>query len=93
MIDEKINDVNLEHSKDVKGVHLIQSFIKNTETGINPIGFEDCDNGSWFVAYKIDNEDIWKEVLNGTFKGFSIEGEFELHKIDPIDALIDELIN
>ena len=93
MIDERINDVNLEHSKDVNGVHLIQSFIKNTETGINPIGFEDCENGSWFVAYKIDNEDIWKEVLNGTFKGFSIEGEFELHKIDPIDALIDELIN
>lgn len=93
MIDDKVSDVNLEHTQDIEGVHLIQSFIKDVECGINPVGFEDCENGSWFVAYKINNDKVWQEVLKGTFRGFSIEGEFELEETDLIDFLIDELLN
>lgn len=100
MITGKSSNVNLNHSIMTEGVSLIQSFIKDTEKGINPVGFEDCEDGSWFVSYKVNNEDVWKSVKNGEFNGFSIEGTFELEPIQlskqevgEFDELINELLN
>ena len=76
------NKVNLEHSVDTEGVYLIQSFIKNSEAGINPVGFEDIENGSWFTAYKVENEDVWQKIKTGELNGFSIEGLFTLLDTD-----------
>lgn len=101
------NKVNLEHSVDTEGVYLIQSFIKNTESGINPVGFEDIENGSWFTAYKVENEDVWQKIKTGELNGFSIEGMFTLldtdidieqefkkdNEPDEMEALIDELLS
>lgn len=93
LIDGHFADVNVDHSKDVGGVYLIQSFIKNTETGINPVGFDDIANGSWFCAYRVDNADVWNEVKEGKFKGFSCEGMFELQpQEETLDDLIDEML-
>lgn len=100
------NKVNLEHSVDTEGVYLIQSFIKNSEAGINPVGFEDIENGSWFTAYKVDNTDVWNKIKTGELNGFSIEGLFTLldtdidieqefkkdNEPDEMESLIDELL-
>lgn len=100
------NKVNLEHSVDTEGVYLIQSFIKNSEAGINPVGFEDIENGSWLTAYKVENEDVWSKIKSGELNGFSIEGLFTLldtdidieqefkkdNEPDEMEALIDELL-
>jgi len=32
--------------------------------------------GTWMIAMKVNNEDIWKDVKAGKVKGFSIEGYF-----------------
>lgn len=74
--DGHTKDVNVMHSIDVDGCFLTKSFIKDSENGINPKGFEDISDGSWFVEYHITNEELWQQVLDGTFKGFSIEGWF-----------------
>lgn len=93
LIDGHFADVNLEHNKDVGGVHLVQSFIKDPEKGIDPVGFDDIARGSWFVMYKIDNEEVWKEVKEGKFKGFSVEGLFQIELAkDELDELIDEIL-
>ena len=42
-----------------------------------PKGYEDVADGSWFVSYLIDNEDVWQRVKSGEFKGFSVEGVFD----------------
>lgn len=89
----KFNEVNLDHSIDTKGVYLIQSFIKDESKGINPVGFEEVANGSWFCAYKVVNKEVWKEVKEGKFKGFSVEGMFEMQpQEETIDVLIDEML-
>lgn len=94
-----MNNVNLNHDKETKGVYLIQSFIKDTEKGINPVGFEDVNDGSWFCAYKILNEDVWQKVKQGEFKGFSVEcfceleRKFEKQDEKPEMDLIDEILN
>lgn len=96
MIDGRFNLINLDHSKDTNGVHLIQSFIKSVKDGITPVGFEHIADGSWFVAYKIDNEDVWRSVKEGKFNGFSVEGFFNLEESveekSDFEKLLDALV-
>ena len=42
-----------------------------------PDKFAQEANGSWFISMKVENDEVWQSVLNGTFKGFSVEGLFE----------------
>ena len=85
------NNINLDHNEDkyVNGLFLKEVFIKDTSRGINPKGFEDIEEGSLFGTYKVLNEDVWEEIKNGTFKGFSLEGYFDLKEYD-IDKLQDK---
>ena len=91
------NNVNVDHSDKVEGVYLYESFITDKERGINaPKGHPKVPEGTWFGSYKVDNDDVWKSVLDGTFKGFSVEGMFnrQLMKMsieDEIDILFKDL--
>ena len=68
------NLVSLNHDgKLVSGITLIEMFIKDTEKGISPTGFEDIEDGSLFVTYKVEDDNIWNEIVNKNVKGFSIE--------------------
>lgn len=71
----RANNVNVMHDalQEVKGCHLVQYFIKDSEAGINPQGFEDVADGSLFAEYKIHDEEVWAAIKDGTFRGFSIE--------------------
>lgn len=78
-----INNINLNHdeNKFVEGVVLREIFIKDTEKGISPKGFEDITDGSLFATYHIENDEVWQEIKNGTFKGYSLEGYFTIEEI------------
>lgn len=82
MFDSTFNNINLMHldGTDVDGVNLVELFIKDTEKGINPSGFEEIENGSLFATYKVNNEAIWDEIKAGTFAGFSLEGFFDIER-------------
>ena len=79
---QKYNSVNTNHDAPVnEGVHMMESYFVNRERGINPpTGFEDAKDGSWFVSYLVDNEEVWGKVKEGVFNGFSIEGFFGVEK-------------
>ena len=71
------NNVDLNHNGDlVEGVDMVQFFIKDSENGINPKNFEDYADGSLFAEFHINNEEVWEQVKNGDFNGFSLEGYF-----------------
>lgn len=72
------NNVNLMHEadSDVKGVQMVQYFIKGN--GVSVEGFDDCADGSLFGEFHITNDAIWEQVKEGVYKGFSLEGVFEL---------------
>lgn len=93
LIEGKTSNVNLEHSTATEGVYLIQSFIKDKEKGINPKGFEDIADGSWFCAYKVMNDEVWKSIKAGSFNGFSVEVYCELEPENEIEKLLDELLD
>ena len=86
LVDAHQNWVNIEHQagSDVNGVYMVELFIKNTEKGINPKGFEDITDGSLFATFKVRNERIWNDIRKGTFRGFSIEGTFQLTESNDI---------
>jgi hypothetical protein len=52
-----------------------------------PDKFNQEADGSWFISMKIDNDDIWKSVLDGTFKGFSVEGLFEESFVSQLESI------
>ena len=58
---------------DVGGVHLVQWLIKDTAAGIAPAGFDDIADGSLFAEYHVEDDAIWQQIKDGTFKGFSME--------------------
>ena len=75
--DYTFNYVDTEHNNQcVSGVKLEELFIKDTDKGINPVGFEDIENGSLFGKYRVQNDKVWADVKAGKFKGFSLEGYF-----------------
>ena len=55
---------------------MVQYFIKGN--GVSVEGFEDIAEGSLFAEFHIVNDEIWNAVKEGTYKGFSLEGVFDL---------------
>jgi len=73
-------NVNIMHDPDqkVKDVTMFESWIVDKERGILPMkGFEDVANGSWFGSFYVENEEVWKQVKAGEYRGFSVEGLFD----------------
>lgn len=92
--------VNLQHDDNmfVDGIYMFESYITNKERGINPKEFEDIPDGSWICSFKVDNEALWNEIINGDkLNGFSLQGMFELEeqfeKQLPKEETFDEWLN
>ena len=95
LAENRQNRVDTDHSGDeVRGVQMVQWFIKDTEKGIAPAGFEDVADGSLFAEFHIESDTIWDEIKAGTYRGFSLEGFFsfvpDTDQRD-IDEIVDEL--
>ena len=94
LAESRQNDVNVMHKKDsdVDGVQMVQYFIKGD--GVSVEGFDECADGSLFAEFHIINDDIWDEIKAGTYKGFSLEGVFDMlpeTDADEIQDIVDKL--
>ena len=71
------NNATVQHEYKVTGVSVIESWIvedsKNDKS--NLYGYE-LPKGTWFVSMRIENDEVWQQVKEGTLKGLSIEGYF-----------------
>ena len=72
------NEVNLMHREgsDVDGVNMVQYFIKGGAVDI--AGFDDIADGSLFAEFHVTNDEVWDAIKDGTYRGFSLEGVFDL---------------
>jgi len=91
MKEGKTSATNLDHETEVDGVFMFESFLID-DTKPTPKGFDKAPNGSWFVSYKVDNDDVWAQVKDGTFNGFSVEGVFSESRQMDVDKMIIEEI-
>ena len=88
----KYDAVNTHHNTPIAdGVSLFESYIIDRQRGVMPPrGFEEVADGSWFVSYLIDNDEVWAKVKSGEFKGFSVEGIFDF-PVDADEQLIEQM--
>tara|TARA_R110000737_G_scaffold14481_3_gene30506 strand:- start:1320 stop:2207 length:888 start_codon:yes stop_codon:yes gene_type:complete len=75
---EKRTDAyTIEHKADVNGLTVFESWIvqdaKKDKASL--YGFE-VPVGTWMVSVKVYNDEVWKQVKAGDYRGFSIEGWF-----------------
>lgn len=91
------NNVDTMHNFELEdGIYLRELYIKDSERGIIPKGFEDVEDGSLFATYHIVNDEVWSKVKSGEFKGFSLAGVFqevEMSKQDEVDKDEEEILN
>lgn len=87
--------VNEMHETDVDGVFMFESYIIDKERGINPPkGFNENLEGAWFGSFKVDNDEVWKKVKSGEFRGFSVEGVFsEMIEKEIEEKILDGLVS
>jgi hypothetical protein len=85
--------VNTDHETPVEnGVHMIESYFIDRERGVMPPkGYEDAKDGSWFLTYLMDNDELWAKVKAGEWKGFSVEGFFDMEEQDEVVTLMREI--
>lgn len=73
------SNTNLNHDKNqlAEGVFLIESKILDKKRkSFKTEGFEDAPEGSWWGSMYVKNDEIWKQIKQGEFRGFSVEGNF-----------------
>lgn len=67
-----------------KPVDLVffQSWIADKSKGVPHMAqFENLPDGTWYMAAKIYDDETWAKVKDGTFRGFSVEGLFDMKPI------------
>jgi hypothetical protein len=93
-----LNNSTIEHSgQQINDVTFVETWIKEDEVHDKSVryGFNE-PVGTWFAAMKVNNDEIWNDyVKTGKVKGFSIDGVFDLEKINLNSEYmnINEIVN
>lgn len=80
-------NATLEHKSKFDGATVVESWIIDNPDmdKSKQYGFS-LPKGTWMISMKIEDENVWKEVKDGKYKGFSIEGYFA----DKLEMAIQE---
>jgi len=84
----------MEHTEEkLSGMTIVESWLVEDEVHDKSRKYGlDMPLGTWMVAMKVDNDDIWNNyVKEGKVKGFSIEGYFADKLNRPQDKQQDQL--
>ena len=77
MRQKRNSDYTVEHQAKVDGLSIFESWIvadKDRDKAA-VYGF-DVPTGTWMVSVRVHNEDVWSDVKDKKYRGFSIEGYF-----------------
>lgn len=88
----------MHDGKQVKGITWFNAVVTDEMMFPNPKPWENLPIGTLFMAGKVDNNDIWNKVKDGTYQGISIEGFFDMvdlgdADIQQIEAMTEDILN
>ena len=93
------NNSTIEHSgKQIENVTFVETWIKEDEVHDKSVmhGFNE-PIGTWYAAMKVNNDEIWNDyVKTGKVKGFSIDGVFDMEKVNlktEINMNLESIVN
>lgn len=100
MAEKMLNDgtfknIDIQHNGQlIKGLSLVELYIKDSNKGIVPNFISDVPDGSLMGTFHIEDENLWNEVKNGDFlNGFSLEGYFSIEKLNNNKVLKNKKMN
>ena len=67
---------SIQHEKPIEGLYVAESWIVESEQDKSRKYGLEVPIGTWMVAVKVENEDVWKKIKAEEVKGFSIEAYF-----------------
>ena len=83
--DSTFKNIDTQHNGELLpqgALTLTELYIKDSNKGIDP-NFVDIPDGSLMTTFKVNDESVWQECLNGDFlNGFSLEGFFNTKQVD-----------
>ena len=86
------DSATLEHDSKIKGVSLVESWVKDGKLDKSNNYGLNLPEGTWLGIFKVDDDNIWNDyVKTGKVKGFSIEGLFS-HKLVKASQLDEALM-
>lgn len=95
--DKKEGEGNIQHTIGFNGITFYESFLLNKERGIVPEEFKDLPDGTWFLSAKVENDDVWQLIKDGTLRGFSVDIQSTLSEenveLDTLEDLMNYLNN
>lgn len=78
LANEKNHSFTLEHGEKTEDVCLVESWIvEDSEKDKSAALGLDLPVGSWVMSVKINSQELWNEIKEGKFRGFSIAGLFK----------------
>lgn len=84
----------LEHDSKIKGVHLVESWIKEGKFDKSMAYGLNLPEGSWIGIMKVTDDTIWNDyVKTGKVKGFSVEALLEHKLIKASETILDKEIS
>lgn len=96
--DYNATNVNLEHDTMVDSCVIFESYLIDKKRGICPTEFSDLPDGSWMISMKCYDDNLWKEIKEGKYNGFSIEAFLTMEENRPKEKIeelqtIEDLFN
>lgn len=79
------NNWTTGHEKNANGITVVESWLKSDVQYDKSLALgldKELPIGTWFVGAYCDSNDIWEQVKNGTFKGFSVEAFVGLNELN-----------
>lgn len=75
----------IEHDENqiIEGVYFFESWIVEDPNNdkSHSLGFSDLKKGTWMMSMKVENDQIWQDVLDGKYKGFSIDSQLGIEPL------------
>tara|TARA_R100000482_G_scaffold107992_1_gene50312 strand:+ start:1408 stop:2307 length:900 start_codon:yes stop_codon:yes gene_type:complete len=77
MREARTNESTLEHASKIDGVTVVESWlVEDSKKDKSALYGFDLPVGTWMIASKVNNKEIWEKVKKREVRGYSIEGYF-----------------
>lgn len=82
LMSDRIYSFTEQHEVIADNVAVVESWIKLSENDKSVEYGIEAPIGTWFIAAKVENDDLWAKVKNGELNGFSVEAFCNLDEIN-----------
>ena len=78
---DRIYSFTQQHEDVADDIYVVETWLKTSENDKSKDYGIDVPIGSWLMAAKVENEEIWTKIKSGEMNGFSIEAFVNLDEI------------